>query len=77
MEPFEISVSIEGLPEELKVIPVEDPEEEPKYQVYNAGDYLGTVWSECMEKGMCWFSSDELAEDTTLKIGEAIERVNP
>jgi len=76
MEPFEISVSIEGLPEELKVIPMGDAEEESKYQVYNDGDYLGTVWSECIETGMCWFSSDELAEDTTLKIGEAIESVN-
>jgi len=76
MEPFEISVSIEGLPEELKVIPVEIGEEEPKYQIYNEGDYLGTVWPECVEAGVCWFSSDELAEDTTLKIGEAIERVD-
>lgn len=76
MEPFEISVSIEGMPEELKVIPMNCAEDEPKYQVYNDGDYLGTVWSECVEAGICWFSSDGLAEDTTLKIGEAIESVD-
>ena len=73
MDPFEISVSIQGLPDELKVIPMENAEEGQKYQIYNEQDYLGTVWPECVEKGMCWFSSDELAEDTTLKIGEAID----
>ena len=43
MEPFEISVSMERLPDEIKVIPVEIGEEELKYQIYNEGGYLGTV----------------------------------
>lgn len=76
MQPFENSFTIEGLPEELKVVPMESAEEELKYQIHNDDDYLGTLWPECVETGLCWFSSDELAEDTILKIGEAIERVD-
>ena len=69
---FQISLSLEGLPEEIRVIPVGEGEES-KYDLYNEEDYLGTVWPECVEEGVCWFSSDELAEDVVLKIGEAIE----
>lgn len=76
MESFTIKVNLAGIPDELKVIPMQSAEEELKYQIYNDGDYLGTVWPECVEEGVCWFSSDELAEDTTLKIGEAIESVD-
>lgn len=64
MELFEIRVTIEGIPDELKVIPIKSAEEELKYQIYNHGDYLGTLWPECVEAGVCWFSRDELAEGT-------------
>lgn len=69
---FTIRLSLEALPEEIRVISSAD-EDEPKYELYNEADYLGTVSPECVEKGVCWFSSDELSEDVVLKIGEAIE----
>jgi len=75
MEEFQIRVSLEGLPEEIRVVPLSD-KDEPRYELFHEQDYLGTVWPECVEEGVCWFSSDELAEDTVLKIGEAIERAD-
>lgn len=71
-EEFQISLSLEGLPEEIRVDPA-GGKNEPKYELYTEEDYLGTVWPECEEEGVCWFSSDELSEDVVLKIGEAIE----
>ncbi|MEJ2880479.1 hypothetical protein [Pedobacter sp. GR22-6] len=71
-EEFTIRLSLEGLPEELRVLPAQAGVE-TKYKLYNEDDYLGTVWSECIEEGLCWFSSDELPEDVVIKIGEAIE----
>lgn len=76
MESFDISINMEGMPDELRIVPLSSGEEDTKYEVYNDQDYLGTVWPECMEEGVCWFSSDELSEDTVLKIGEAIERAD-
>lgn len=72
-EEFTIRLSLEGLPEEVRVLHSTDGEE-TKYELFNEADYLGTVWPECIEEGVCWFSSDELSEDVVLKIGEAIER---
>ena len=72
-EEFTIRLSLEGLPEEVRVLPSTD-DEGTKYELFHEADYLGTVWPECVEEGVCWFSSDELSEDVVLKIGEAIER---
>ena len=61
-EEFTIQLSLEGLPEEVWVLPATD-DEETKYELFNEADYLGTVWPECVEEGVCWLSSDELSED--------------
>ena len=61
-EEFTIQLSLEGLPEEVRVLPATD-DEETKYELFNEADYLGTVWPECVEEGVCWLSSDELSED--------------
>ncbi|MHA4896254.1 hypothetical protein ACXZ1K_15990 [Pedobacter sp. PWIIR3] len=74
MEPFKIHVSIDGMPDQLNVEPQITEQEDHKYKIYNDGAYLATVWPDCVEKGVCWYSSDELPEETVIKIGEAIER---
>ncbi len=71
-ETFYINLSLEGLSEKIRVVRFFDSGD-ARYKLYNDQDYIGTVWPECLEEGICWFSSDELSEDVMLKIGEAIE----
>ena len=59
---FTIRLSLDGFPEEIRVLPSADAEE-IKYKLFNEADHLGTVWPECVEEGVCWLSSDELSED--------------
>ncbi|MCD0489684.1 hypothetical protein LPB86_15690 [Pedobacter sp. MC2016-14] len=76
MESFQINVSIDGLPDQLRVVPLEvrSHEDQHKYEIYNEEAYMGTVYPDCVDAGLCWFSSDDIPEDTLEKIGEAIER---
>lgn len=74
MEPFEITVTLEGAVETLRVEPGPEEKEKHEYKIYQDGEFLGTVWPDCLDHGVCWFSSDEIAEDTLIKIGDAIER---
>jgi len=76
MEAFDINITLGGRPQTLKVQPLEElVEENHHYQIsYDDGKLLGTVWPDCINEGLCWFSSDLIAEDTLLKIGDAIER---
>ena len=73
IEPFDIKITIAGQPETLRVEP-EDSEVEPhEYKIFKGNDFLGKVWPDCVDEGVCWYSSDLIAEDTLLKIGDAIE----
>ena len=74
MEPFEVRVTLQGEAQTLRVEPESPQEDKHQYRIYNDGAFLGTVWPDCLDHGVCWFSSDEIAEDTLLKIGDAIER---
>ena len=74
MEPFEITVTLEGSVETLRVEPESEEREKHEYKIYQDEEFIGTVWPDCLDHGVCWFSSDEIAEDTLLKIGDAIEK---
>ena len=74
MEPFEITVTLEGAVETLRVEPESEKNEKHEYKVFQDGEFIGTVWPDCLDHGLCWFSSDEIAADTLLKIGDAIEK---
>lgn len=75
ISPFEIKVTLEGSQTVLRVEP--DPKEGDRheYKIFKDDQFLGTVWPDCLDHGVCWYSSDEIAEDTLIKIGDAIERV--
>ncbi|MEJ2880963.1 hypothetical protein [Pedobacter sp. GR22-6] len=47
--------------------------EDNTYEVFQGADSLGSIWPDCIEQGICWYSSDQIPEDTLVKIGEAIE----
>ena len=75
MEAFDIQVTLKGRPETLRVEPQEElREDKHQYKIFKEDSFLGTVWPDCLEHGVCWYSSDEFAEDTLIKIGDAIER---
>ncbi len=74
MESYDIHITLEGEPETLRVQPLEEMREDKhQYQIYKGDELLGTVWPDCLDQGVCWYSSDEFTEDTLIKIGEAIE----
>ncbi|RZM30553.1 MAG: hypothetical protein EOO88_00200 [Pedobacter sp.] len=75
MEAFDIQVTLQGKPASLQVEALEElADDKQQYKIYQDGEFLGTVWPDCLDHGVCWFSSDQIAEDTLLKIGDAIER---
>ncbi|RZK43332.1 MAG: hypothetical protein EOO90_03475 [Pedobacter sp.] len=74
MEPYDIHITLEGELETLRIQPLEEMREDKhQYQIYKGDELLGTVWPDCLDQGVCWYSSDEFTEDTLIKIGEAIE----
>ena len=74
MESYDIHITLAGEPETLRVQPLEEMREDKhQYQIYKGDELLGTVWPDCLDQGVCWYSSDEFSEDTLIKIGEAIE----
>ncbi len=75
MEPYDIHITLEGEPETLRVLPLEElREDKHQYQIFKGEELLGTVWPDCLDHGVCWFSSEEFTEATLIKIGDAIER---
>ena len=77
MEAFNIHITLEAEPQTLHIQPLEElREDKHQYQVFRGGELLGTVWPDCMDHGVCWYSSEEFAEDLLIKIGDAIERVD-
>jgi len=75
IEPFDIQVTIGGQLERLRVVPENNQVEPHEYKLFKGEEYLGKVWPDCIDEGVCWYTSDLIAEDTLLKIGDAIERV--
>lgn len=75
MEAFDIEVTLEGKPARLHVEALAElRDDKQQYKIYQGGEFLGTVWPDCLDHGVCWFSSDQFSEDTVIKIGDAIER---
>ena len=74
MSPFEIKVTFEGSESTLRVEPDSKESEKHEYKIFDGQEFLGTVWPDCLDHGVCWYSSDQIPEDTLIKIGDAIER---
>lgn len=74
ISPFDIKVTLEGSESLLRVEPDSKENTKHEYKIFNGDQFLGTVWPDCIDHGVCWYSSDEIAEDTLIKIGDAIER---
>lgn len=74
ISPFEIKVTLQGSERVLRVEPDAKESDRHEYKIFNGEEFLGTVWPDCLDQGVCWYSSDEIPEDTLIKIGDAIER---
>lgn len=69
MEDFEIEVATGGSSMTYTVTPLEDG----KFQVNQGGDLVGTVYPNTQEKGITWYTDDEIDEELLENIGRAIE----
>ena len=74
ISPFEIRVTLQGSESLLRVEPDAKDADRHEYRIFEGQQFLGTVWPDGMDHGTCWYSSDEIPEDTLIKIGDAIER---
>ena len=75
MEAFDIHITLEAEPQTLRIQPLDElVDDKHQYQVFRGEELLGTVWPDCLDEGICWFSSEEFTEDMLIKIGDAIEK---
>jgi hypothetical protein len=69
METFEIEVATGGSSITYTITPLEDG----KFQVNLGDELIGTVYPNTQEKGITWFTDDDIEEDLLGNIGIAIE----
>jgi hypothetical protein len=69
MEDFEIEVATGGSSITYTVTPLEDG----KFQVKQEEDQVGIVYPNTQEKGITWYTDDDIEEELLLNIGKAIE----
>lgn len=68
MEPFYITIHIEGNPEELYVV----PQEEQQYKIFDKNTYIGMVWQEQKDGQASWCAEGAMAKTYASAIGESI-----
>jgi hypothetical protein len=69
METFEIEVATGGSSITYTITPLADG----KFQVNLGDELIGTVYPNTQEKGITWFTDDDIEEDLLGNIGIAIE----
>jgi hypothetical protein len=69
MKTFEIEVATGGSSITYTITPLEDG----KFQVNLGDELIGTVYPNTQEKGITWFTDDDIEEDLLGNIGIAIE----
>lgn len=69
METFEIEVATGGSSITYEITPLADG----KFQVNQGDERVGTVYPNTQEKGVTWFTDDDIEDDLLEHIGAAIE----
>ena len=69
-EPFEIQVTIEGVPKTWLVVP---DREEPKYEIFDQHTSLGLIWQEMGKTGKVWCGEGLVVRDLVASLGEQVE----
>jgi hypothetical protein len=69
METFEIEVATGGSSITYVITPLKDG----KFQVNQNEDLVGIVYPNTQEKGVTWYTDDDIEEDLLENIGAAIE----
>ncbi|MDB5020317.1 MAG: hypothetical protein JWQ28_1444 [Pedobacter sp.] len=69
MEAFEIEVATGGSSITYNILPLEDG----KFQVNQNEDLVGIVYPNTQEKGVTWYTDDDIDEDLLENIGAAIQ----
>jgi hypothetical protein len=69
METFEIEVATGGSSITYVITPLEDG----KFQVNQNEDLVGIVYPNTQQKGVTWYTDDDIDEDLLENIGAAIE----
>lgn len=69
MEKFEIEVATGGSSITYAITPLADG----KFQVNQGDDLVGIVYPNTQEKGVTWYTEDDIEDDLLNNIGTAIE----
>jgi hypothetical protein len=77
MNPFNITISIEGMPEQLYIVPEITGKKTTEYKVFDNKTYIGTVWADFNEQGRFWCAEGAMARELLAQIGQQIELSMP